>query len=338
MADNKTSIIMPKNEYDTIMKSMDQSNEYVFSFASLNFSENCKSHLAAIKTELQTSYVSRKISSTSRMTTADDDNDHAQQEIEQVGVAFVVLNGSFKQTLNTKLKQTIIEDGLMIQIDVDTLNKLREALKSMRSFQIKGMQNDNEILIAFDWYKGDFYLNKNVYSPVDGKPMCGMRSIRLFNQFDYMCKNRLLKWTEIFLLKYDDGERDTANDQNFNLNRFSEACSNGFYVAINKLIDELVNEFEIDNSQKLFVLGLRVTVLNDTIKYSIGANGMEINAERYLVNIDNELIPILNQVNSYSINICVEFVFYILDRFDIDYSIDELLACSVKPSSTCSKN
>lgn len=40
-----------------------------------------------------------------------------------------------------------------------------------------------------------------VKSPIDGKPMDGIPSIRVHNGTDYMGTSRFIRWTEVFIIK-----------------------------------------------------------------------------------------------------------------------------------------
>jgi hypothetical protein len=58
----ETRISIPESQYDFIVKSMLTSNDYVFSFASLQMNHECASYLVAIENESLSSYSSKKIS------------------------------------------------------------------------------------------------------------------------------------------------------------------------------------------------------------------------------------------------------------------------------------
>lgn len=46
-----------------------------------------------------------------------------------------------------------------------------------------------------------FYFFVRVKSPIDGKPMDGIPSIRVHNGTDYMGTSRFIRWTEVFIIK-----------------------------------------------------------------------------------------------------------------------------------------
>ncbi len=61
-----TRIAIPESQYDFIMKSLLTSNDYVFSFASLQMNDSCSSYLVAVENESLSSYSSKKISADSQ--------------------------------------------------------------------------------------------------------------------------------------------------------------------------------------------------------------------------------------------------------------------------------
>jgi hypothetical protein len=67
-----------------------------------------------------------------------------------------------------------------------------------------------------------------------------------------------------------------------------------------------------------FKIGLRVEVNKDQVGYLIGMNGNLITQEVFLSSMDNEIIQLLHQANNSNINISLEFVFYIQERFNCD--------------------
>lgn len=337
---NLTFIQIPQSQYDSVMKSILTSNDYVLSMASLNINDTCTSHLVAVENDNATSYISRKISS------RNDNIDSTSND--STGAAFVVFNGSLKSSLNSTInaKLTIVEDGLMIQIDTDTMDKLKQALQAMKPFRIECnkpstlnsppvQENALNEVIMIEWYKTDRYINKNVYSPIDLKHMCGVKSIRLPNFYDFMSETKLIRLTEIFLIKIAE-DTNSPVDSNFNVNRFVDSCSQAFCLALIMLLDDLVTEtiilINLNNNKStaeskrkkpcdeasFFKLALRITVNRDTVEYQMGSNGIQITDEKYLSNLDNEMIPILHQANAYNVDICLEFVFYVLDRYNIE--------------------
>ena len=55
------SIVLPQSQYDTVVKSLLTSNDYVFSLAALELDEHCASHFVAIENENLSSYTSKAV-------------------------------------------------------------------------------------------------------------------------------------------------------------------------------------------------------------------------------------------------------------------------------------
>ena len=273
------------------------------------------------------------------------------------GAAFVVFNGALKTNLTMNAKQSVIEDGLMIQIDIETMAKLKQTLQSMKSFRIEctkavspqannlltqqQQQQQNDTIITIEWTKEDNHINTDVFSVIDRKPMVGIKSLRLNNSYDYVNETKAIRWAEIYLINIEE-ELSAAGDSGFNLNKFSEKCSQGCCIALAALLDDLVqmqqahlikkkrqandkNELvatdenehaRVPKFSSPFKIGLRVYVNKDQVGYLIGMNGVQIQDEKFLASLDNELIQLLHQANSYNMNISLELIFYVQERFN----------------------
>jgi hypothetical protein len=297
-----------------------------------------------------------------------------------MGAAFVVFNGALKASLLLNAKQSIIEDGVMIQIEIETMNKLKQEMKSMKPFRIECLksaqtdpnnQQENNI-ITIEWTKEDHYLNRSRVSEIDGRPMQGVKSLRLTSSYDFANETKSVRWTEIFLIKIeDDANADAEEMSNFNLNRFADAVSQAACTALVPVLDDLValnlvhlmnenqkkrerdgvkqnfnqvcanlKEGQVDaaiseaasdepvaassSQAKLtksnikllnpFRVSLRVELSKDQVGYIFGMNGEQISDQKVLTSLDNELIQMLNQIKTLSVNILVEFVFSIQER------------------------
>lgn len=332
-----TRIVIPESQYDLIVKSILTSNDYVFSLACLQIDDTSSSHLAAVENENLGSYTSKTISF-----------NQSNELVKKVtGAGFVVFNGALKANLVNNAKISVIEDGIMIQIETETMNKLKQALQSMKSFRIETLKpnlnhqsNQDNNIITIEWTK-DSHINKGVKSIIDSRSLNGVKSLRLTNSYDYVNETKGLRWTEIYLIQIED-DANVMNDNNFNLNRFADMCSTAFCAAITPLLDQLVNLQKIflasndkipecknpiiDSKQtdllqysqliNPFKVALRVSIDKDQVGYLIGMNGAQINEDVFLANLDNELIHLLNHASSFNINIILEFLFYVQERFN----------------------
>ena len=122
------------------------------------------------------------------------------------------------------------------------------------------------------------------------------------------------------------------------MNKFADHVSEACCTALAPILDELVviekmhlikqkkkeefsNDSMIQISTKIinpFRVGLRVDLNKDQVGYLIGMDGCQIFDEKILTKLDDELVQILHQAcsSSASLNISLEFIFYVQDRFN----------------------
>ena len=256
----------------------------------------------------------------------------------------MVFNGALKTNLTVNAKQTIVEDGIMIQIDIETMTKLKQTLQSMKPFRIECtktvsaqvnnlLTQPNDTTITIEWSKEDNYINRGVFSVIDSRPMVGIKSLRLNNTFDYTNETKAIRWVEIYIITLEEDLSERASEGSFNLNKFAEKCSSGACCALAPLLDDLVevhqahllkNKTEqlLSTSEHLskysspFKIGLRININKDQVGYVLGMNERILSEEKFLTSLDNELIQLLHQAISYNMNISLEFIFYIQERFN----------------------
>lgn len=283
--------------------------------------QKCTSHLVAIENKNLATFSSDTVYYGNK----NDENESSQKD-KVTGAAFVVFNGALNTNIATNVKVSLIEDGMMIQIDIETLNKLKESLKTMTPFRIESAKSfispPNDInIITIEWSNNNEHSNCDVYSVVDGKPMHGIKSFRLNNFNDFASGNKAIRCTEIFIISIN--EEEPSEESSFNLNKFAEMCSQGFIKAVFPILDDIIKlndkkktlgTTSTDKRHKYFSpfrIGLRVLKNKDQLGYVIGMNKAQINDEKILGNLDNEMVQILQQVNSLSLNLSIELVFYI---------------------------
>ncbi len=236
--------------------------------------------------------------------------------------SFVVFNGSFKSNLSLNAKQSVIEDGLMIHIETETMSELKKCLQSMKPFRIecqKTVSQEPNNVITIEWSKEDMHVNKRTRSPIDNRPLRGVKSYRLANSHEYKQESCSIRWSEIYLLKFE--EEGTSDDNSFNLNKFAELCAQRACSALVSLLTDLtelhrnhLKENQLLNSIKIklpFKVALRVEVSRDQVGYIFGMDGKQITNEKFLCNLDNELIQLLHQANSLSLKLLTELTFHV---------------------------
>ena len=134
----------------------------------------------------------------------------------------------------------------MIQIEPETLTKLKLALQQMKPYhlecnkQAQDINKPSENTISIEWIKDDYHINKNVFSIIDGRSLCGVKSIKLTNSYDYVNETKSIRWCDIFLMQIE--EEANGSEGNFNLNVFAEMCAQACCTALVPLLNELVNK------------------------------------------------------------------------------------------------
>ena len=126
----------------------------------------------------------------------------------------------------------------MVQIDIETMAKLKQNLQSMKPFRIECSKSvsaqvntlltsqQNDTIITIEWTKEDNYLNRGVLSVIDSRPMMSVKSLRLSNSYDYVNETKAIRWAEIYLITIEE-DLNAVSDGNFDLNKFAEKCSQG---------------------------------------------------------------------------------------------------------------
>ncbi|XP_044763023.1 zinc finger FYVE domain-containing protein 9 [Coccinella septempunctata] len=297
MEDKNTTVTIPKNRYDQILKSLSNSSDHILAFAG-NFSSAADSHLVCIQ-DTQ--------SATNNYST------HAinicNQPRKVTGASFIVFNGALKSTSGLTAKSNIVEDGLMIQILPEHLLQVRDSLKNMKNHTIQCgcINEESDETVTIVWGEPDTSFNVGVISPIDNKDLTGIPSIRVHNGKDYTCNsgNRLIRWTEVFISQ--SGEDQSKNQDTVDISKISENISKATCQALVKYLDLLV-------SNSFYKIGLRAHIHIENVSYSAGSNNVKL-PPIYMKSLDNELIPVLHRLASNNVTdqpIVLELIFRIL--------------------------
>ncbi|XP_066257587.1 zinc finger FYVE domain-containing protein 16 isoform X2 [Euwallacea similis] len=298
MEDKKTTITIPKNRYDMIMKSINNSSEHILAFAG-NFSREADSHLVCIQDTQghENCYTTHAI------------NIHNKPR-KITGASFIVFNGSLKSSSGLTAKSNIVEDGLMIQIPSEHMDKIRDDLRNMKNHTIAcGCINaDSDESVNIVWGENDTDFNSGVKSPIDLRDLKGIPSIRVHNGQDYLSSGRmtLVRWTEVFILQ--NVEDNPRNQDPVDISKVSESIAKACCTALVKYLDLLIS----NNCQKV---GIRATLHVDQVSYLAGSGGFKL-APIYMRSLDNELISVLHQISSNNLgdnSIELELIFRILN-------------------------
>uniref|UniRef100_A0AAZ3QRJ8 FYVE-type domain-containing protein n=1 Tax=Oncorhynchus tshawytscha TaxID=74940 RepID=A0AAZ3QRJ8_ONCTS len=289
----KTCIKIPSNRYNELMKAMNKSNEHVLAMGAC-FNERADSHLVCVQND-DGNYQTQAISI-----------HHQPRKV--TGACFFVFSGSLKA--GHLAKTSIVEDGVMVQITGETMDALRQALRDMKDFSITcGLvdQEDRQEHVHIQWIEDDINFNKGVISPIDGKSMESITSVKIFQGSEFKANGKVIRWTEVFYLQSDDQAQPNGLSDPADHSRLTENVARAFCVA-------LCPHLKLLKEDGMAKLSLRVTLDSEQVGYLAGSNGQPL-LPRYLSDLDSTLIPVIHSgACQFSEGpVIMELVFYILE-------------------------
>uniref|UniRef100_A0A671MJF0 Zinc finger FYVE domain-containing protein 16-like n=1 Tax=Sinocyclocheilus anshuiensis TaxID=1608454 RepID=A0A671MJF0_9TELE len=277
-------IDIPKSRFNEMLKVVNSSNEHVISFGAC-FSTEADSHLVCMQNE-DGSYQTQANSipgKTRRVT----------------GASFVVFNGALKASSGFIAKSSIVEDGLMVQIPPETMEGLRQALRDQTDFQIpcgKADSDETRENVNVRWVDWTAPVNSGVISPVDGRSLEGVSSVKIQQDSEFEMDGQTIRCTEVYVSL----SAVLTSSAQFQREITTASCA----ALCPHLSVLLANGF---NS-----LALRVSTDSDMVEYQAGSGG-HLLPQKYLNDLDGALIPVIHGGSS-----CVphqamdmEFFFYI---------------------------
>ncbi|KAG9278858.1 zinc finger FYVE domain-containing protein 9-like isoform X2 [Astyanax mexicanus] len=289
----KTCIKIPSNRYNELMKAMNKSNEHVLAMGAC-FNERADSHLVCVQND-DGNYQTQAISI-----------HHQPRKV--TGACFFVFSGALKTSSGFLAKTSIVEDGVMVQITAETMEALRQALREMKDFSIvcgKADQEENQENVHIQWIEDDLNFNKGVISPIDGKSMESITSVKIFHGSEYKANGKVIRWTEVFFLQSDDQPNGLSDPADHS--RLTENVARAFCMA-------LCPHLKLLKEDGMAKLGLRVTLDSDQVGYLAGSNGQPL-LSQYLSDLDSALIPVIHsgacQLSEGPV--VMELIFYILE-------------------------
>ncbi|XP_036203315.1 zinc finger FYVE domain-containing protein 9 isoform X5 [Myotis myotis] len=290
----KTSIKIPSNRYNEVMKAMNKSNEHVLAGGAC-FNEKADSHLVCVQND-DGNYQTQAISI------------HNQPR-KVTGASFFVFSGALKSSSGYLAKSSIVEDGVMVQITAENMDALRQALREMKDFTItcgKADAEDPQEHIHIQWVDDDKNVNKGVISPIDGKLMESITSVKIFHGSEYKANGKVIRWTEVFFLENDDQHSCLSDPADHS--RLTEHIAKAFCLA-------LCPHLKLLKEDGMTKLGLRVTLDSDQVGYQAGSNGQPLPSQ-YMNDLDSALVPVIHggacQLSEGPI--VMELIFYILEN------------------------
>lgn len=290
----KTSIKIPSNRYNEMMKAMNKSNEHVLAGGAC-FNEKADSHLVCVQND-DGNYQTQAISI------------HSQPR-KVTGASFFVFSGALKSSSGYLAKSSIVEDGVMVQITAENMEALRQALRDMKDFSITCGKADAEEPpehLHIQWVDDDKNVNKGVISPIDGKSMESITSVKIFHGSEYKANGKVIRWTEVFFLENDDQHSCLSDPADHS--RLTEHVAKAFCLA-------LCPHLKLLKEDGMTKLGLRVTLDSDQVGYQAGSNGQPLPSQ-YMNDLDSALVPVIHggacQLSEGPV--VMELIFYILEN------------------------
>ncbi|XP_054835100.1 zinc finger FYVE domain-containing protein 9 isoform X2 [Eublepharis macularius] len=290
----KTSIKIPSNRYNEMMKAMNKSNEHVLAGGAC-FNERADSHLVCVQND-DGNYQTQAISI------------HNQPR-KVTGASFFVFSGALKSSSGYLAKSSIVEDGVMIQITAENMDSLRQALREMKDFTVPCGKMDAEEpqeYVHIQWVDDDKNFNKGVVSPIDGKSMESITSVKIFHGSEYKANGKVIRWTEVFFLENDEQHNGLSDPADHS--RLTENVAKAFCLA-------LCPHLKLLKEDGMTKLGLRVTLDADQVGYQAGSNGQPLPSQ-YMNDLDSALVPVIHggacQLSEGPV--IMELIFYILEN------------------------
>uniref|UniRef100_A0A4W6DHP7 Zinc finger, FYVE domain containing 9b n=1 Tax=Lates calcarifer TaxID=8187 RepID=A0A4W6DHP7_LATCA len=291
----RTLIKIPTTGYNELMKALNKSNEHVLAIGAC-FNETADSHLICVQGD-SGQYQTQAISI------------HNQPR-KVTGSCFFIFSSALKASAGYLAKSSIVEDGLMVQITVETMAELRRSLREIKDYTVtcgRLDQSDSQELVCVQWVEEKCTVNKGVISPIDGKSMESISSTKMFQKSEYKENGKIIRWTEVFFLQRGDHPKGGASDSAEH-NRLTERIARAFCLA-------LCPHLKLLKEDGMAKLGLRVTFDSQEVGFVAGSNGQPLPA-RYLNALDSVLIPVIHSRGRKRGDepIVMELIFYILEN------------------------
>ncbi|KAK2874465.1 hypothetical protein Q8A67_021618 [Cirrhinus molitorella] len=288
-----TCIRIPKTRHPELLKALNKSNERVLALGAC-FNEQADSHLICVQTadgQYQTQAIS--IHSQPRRVT---------------GSCFFVFSGALKPSSGYLAKSSIVEDGLMVQVTMETMAELRRSLRDMKDFTVtcgKLHPAERQEYVHIQWQDEEPRFNKGIISPIDGKSMESLTNIKTHQRLEYRANGKLIRWTEVFYLLKDQHPNGLNNHTSHN--RLTERLARAFCLALCQSLC-LLKE---DGMTKL---ALRVMLDGQKMEFLAGSNGQRLPAP-YQDSLNQSLTSVVQSNSQYQgLAVCqMELIFYILE-------------------------
>uniref|UniRef100_A0A8C3A7U2 Zinc finger, FYVE domain containing 16 n=1 Tax=Cyclopterus lumpus TaxID=8103 RepID=A0A8C3A7U2_CYCLU len=263
-------IDIPKRSFNE--KVVNASNEHVISIGA-RFSSEADSHLVCFQGD-EGNYQTQASSKPGKTRTV-------------TGASFVVFNGALKASSGFIAKSSIVEDGLMVQIPPDTMEALRAALREQTDFVIPCGRNDGGELrenVSVRWVDLSSPVNTGRTSGVDGRPLDGVRSVRVQQDTEFESDGRAIRCTEVFY---------QLKSPACSLESVLSSCGVFQKEMALAACGALTPHLAVLASSGINSLSLRISTQADMVEYQAGSGGRLL-PQRYMNELDGALIPVIH--------------------------------------------
>ncbi|CAG0920890.1 unnamed protein product, partial [Notodromas monacha] len=308
MEEKQTSVRIPRNRYDLVMKVIRDSDEHVLAFAG-NFSVDADSHLVCIQND-DGNYQTQAIN-IQNMPRKDEASALREMNDFEVGCGpladadpdelVVIQWGSDDKAVN--MGSNGMQKFLRHLSELNNHGKGRRLVEcSIREDETSSSGIYSEMIAG-----GELQMRAYVVSPIDGLSFEGVKSVRIPSGTDYLGETRLVRWTELFLLRVDEG--DGPWSEPLNISRMAEGISRATCFA-------LIPHLDVLKRSGFSRIGLRATIDVENVCYEVGGQRMRL-PPSVMNDMDSELIPIIHRTAASSQNapsITLELIFHIMDQ------------------------
>ncbi|KFD58836.1 hypothetical protein M514_00529 [Trichuris suis] len=286
---SRVEIRISEDSYEQIVRVLNTSNEHVVAWA-CDFCSYANGHLACVQDSNTGSYVAKRFSL----------NNIPVGDCAVFGCSFVIFNASLKSS-SQGVRSSIVEDGVMVQLHMDSVSKLCERLRNREGFSLQGNATEGEQSICalnVSWTKE---ADKGVLSFVS---LIDKTELKLKHRYntpvrltESFAAGKLVRLTDVFLLPVQPGCEPTEPESFFTSYRRISA-------AVEKALFQFWDE--------LLAAGIRAICVRMHIDYKFGAGEQPLPSA--LVSLMNDLIAIIvqHELANLSVDWKAEFVFRLI--------------------------
>ncbi|KRY36909.1 MutS -like protein 5 [Trichinella spiralis] len=233
---------------------------------------------------------------------------------EVTGSAFIIFNASLKSA-SLAVKNSIVEDGVMVQIHLDNLNDLRECLRNKKDYFLKSNE-EGGCSLEIRW---DAHItassNFSIASHIDSYNLdLKYRYLLPFRFVEAYRDGQLVRLTDVFTLPVDVNETLHSEPESF------AASCRRIASATCKALLQFAEDLLVENSS---VVSLRLFMSADVIDYKFSVKSQSL-LRMMMAALDDAIVSVLhleaiNSISSWK----AEFIFRFLSQIFHSFTIEK---------------